>query len=90
MELDTPASASPSPKTKGKLGVGKILIGALFIVSQLTRQPGFGFYTDPTYPANSYQLPTNNSQAVGYNFFTAVMYVSGVILILMGLRRKKG
>ena len=89
MEPDTPVSASPNPKAKGNLGMGKILAGAALIGSQLIRQPGFGFYTSSTYPTHSYQLPTNSAQAVGYNFIAAVVYICGLILIVMGLRRRR-
>jgi hypothetical protein len=56
----------------------------VLIGSQITRQPGFGFYTSSTYPNQSLLNPTNVDQAVGYNLFTGAVYVIGVILILAG------
>jgi hypothetical protein len=57
----------------------KIGIGALFVLSQLIRQPGFGFDTSGGY----------SDQILGYDLFAAAMYVAGLWLIYRGLRPKK-
>jgi hypothetical protein len=66
-------------KKQSKLNVTKLVIGILLILSQVIRQPGFGFYTGEGY----------SNQVLGYDLFAAGMYIAGVWLIYRGLRPKE-
>jgi hypothetical protein len=81
---DTPAPSTPGVPAKLRLGWGKILVGALLIVSQLIR-PGLGFYVGSE-NSNELLTPASN-EVLGYDLFAVFVYCLGLFLIWRGARR---
>jgi hypothetical protein len=81
-------SPEPIPLTaKRAVSVPQIVIGAVIIISQLIRQPGFGFWVGG---GNDHSvLAPASGEVLGYDLFAAFMYALGVFLIWRGLSRKK-
>jgi hypothetical protein len=69
------------------ISVPKIVVGGLLIMSQLIRQPGFGFWAAGA-NENS-PLAAASSEVLGYDLFAVLMYALGVFLIWKGIPRKK-
>jgi len=87
MESNSHVPDSKKLAERPALGLGKILIGAMLIGSQVVRQPGFGFWVGS---ANSDSLVAPSSGEVfGYDLFAVLMYAIGALLIWRGILRKR-
>jgi len=86
MESNSPEPV-PQPTTKRDVSLLKIVVGTVIVMSQLIRQPGFGFWVGGE-NENSVLAPASD-EVLGYNLFAAFMYALGVFLIWRGLVRRK-